>query len=224
MSAVTGPNPTTLCALLFDRARSHATAPAVSTWTATGWETLSWGHYRTAIAEAAAGLAELGIARGDRVAIVAGNRAEHLVADQAIVHAGAVPVTLYSSLSADQLVYCVNDAGAVAVVLEDRAHLSRWWPLRDRMPSLRTIVLMDAFTDVAPAEGRKLDRLRDCVQALDEKSRELCRLRYEDDLKPAAIGERLGVGANAAAKALQRVRDRLRECVERKAARPEVTG
>ncbi|MGE0298536.1 MAG: long-chain fatty acid--CoA ligase [Pseudonocardia sp.] len=156
---MTGPNPTTLCALLFDRARSHATAPAVSTWTATGWETLSWGHYRTAIAEAAAGLAELGIARGDRVAIVAGNRAEHLVADQAIVHAGAVPVTLYSSLSADQLVYCVNDAGAVAVVLEDRAHLSRWWPLRDRMPSLRTIVLMDAFTDVAPLDDDAVVRL-----------------------------------------------------------------
>lgn len=84
--------------------------------------------------------------------------------------------------------------------------------------------LAAAFADVAPAEGRKLDRLRDCVRALDEKSRELCRLRYEDDLKPAAIGERLGVGANAVAKALQRVRDRLRECVERKAAGREGAG
>lgn len=78
--------------------------------------------------------------------------------------------------------------------------------------------LAAAFADIAPAEVHKLDRLRDCVAALDAKSRELCRLRYADDLKPAAIGERLGVGANAVAKAIQRVRDRLRACVERKAA------
>lgn len=82
--------------------------------------------------------------------------------------------------------------------------------------------LAAAFAEVTAAEVHKLDRLRECVQALDERSRELCRLRYEDDLKPAAIGERLGVGANAVAKALQRVRDRLRECVERKAMRPGV--
>lgn len=84
--------------------------------------------------------------------------------------------------------------------------------------------LAAAFADVAPAEVHKLDRLRDCVKDMDAKSRELCRLRYEEDLKPAAIGERLGVGANAVAKALQRVRDRLRECVERKAAGEEGAG
>lgn len=45
----------------------------------------------------------------------------------------------------------------------------------------------------------------------------MCRLRYEHDLKPAAIGELLGQAANTVAKTLQRVRDRLRECVRRKA-------
>jgi RNA polymerase sigma-70 factor (ECF subfamily) len=37
-------------------------------------------------------------------------------------------------------------------------------------------------------------------------------------LKPATIAERLGGAANAVAKALQRIRDRLRECIERKTA------
>lgn len=77
--------------------------------------------------------------------------------------------------------------------------------------------LVAAFAEVAPAEARKLDHLRGCVQALDERSRELCRLRYERDMKPAAIGEHLGMGANAVAKSLQRIRDRLRACVEGKA-------
>lgn len=73
-----------------------------------------------------------------------------------------------------------------------------------------------AFLDQTPHDPR-LDRLSECVESLDARSKELCRLRYEQDLKPAGIGERLGLAANAVAKALQRVRDRLRECVERKA-------
>jgi RNA polymerase sigma-70 factor, ECF subfamily len=66
------------------------------------------------------------------------------------------------------------------------------------------------------ADDPRLDHLGECVQALDSHSRELCRLRYDQDMKPAAIGERLGRAANTVAKELQRVRDRLRDCIERK--------
>jgi RNA polymerase sigma-70 factor (ECF subfamily) len=102
-------------------------------------------------------------------------------------------------------------------VARNQVHLHYRRKGRDRLAFDTDAVeaLVTAFAEVAPAEGRKLDRLRDCVAALDERSRNLCRLRYEDDLKPASIGDRLGVGANAVAKALQRLRDRLRECVER---------
>ncbi len=76
--------------------------------------------------------------------------------------------------------------------------------------------LARAFAGGDPTDHR-LDHLGGCVETLDARAKELCRLRYEEDLKPAAIGVRLGLAANAAAKALQRIRDRLRECVERKA-------
>lgn len=75
--------------------------------------------------------------------------------------------------------------------------------------------LARAFSDQS-AHDLRLDRLSECVEALDSRSKELCRLRYEENLKPASIGERLGLASNAIAKALQRVRDRLRDCVERK--------
>ncbi len=77
--------------------------------------------------------------------------------------------------------------------------------------------LARAFADSDPKDQR-LDHLGGCVEGLEARARELCRLRYEQDLKPAAIGQRIGMGANAVAKALQRIRDRLRECVERKMA------
>lgn len=64
----------------------------------------------------------------------------------------------------------------------------------------------------------RLEHLRDCAGSLDGEARELCRLRYALDLKPASIAERLGQTPNTIAKALQRVRDRLRDCMEHKAA------
>lgn len=75
--------------------------------------------------------------------------------------------------------------------------------------------LADAFAGDSDAD-RRLDRLAECVEALDDKARDLCRWRYESDLKPAEIAARLGMAANTIAKALQRIRDRLRDCIERK--------
>ncbi len=73
-----------------------------------------------------------------------------------------------------------------------------------------------AFEHVTPDDVHQLDHLRDCMHLLDSKSKRLCDLRYRNDLKPAAIAELLGMSANAAAKALQRMREQLRACIERK--------
>lgn len=75
-----------------------------------------------------------------------------------------------------------------------------------------------AFEGIDGSELRRLDRLQDCLQRLDGRARELCELRYRDDLKPAAIAERANTSANNVAKALQRIRDRLRECIEQPSA------
>lgn len=75
-----------------------------------------------------------------------------------------------------------------------------------------------AFEDVTSDESHRLDVLSDCLRNLEGRAKELCTLRYQDDLKPAAIAERIGMSANSVAKALQRIRDQLRECIERKAA------
>ena len=75
-----------------------------------------------------------------------------------------------------------------------------------------------AFAEVQPRDVRMLDYLEECVQSLDGHARELCELRYERDLKPASIAPLVGMSANGVAKALQRIREMLRECVEKKAA------
>lgn len=75
-------------------------------------------------------------------------------------------------------------------------------------------VLAAAIADVAETERAKLAHLAACIEKLEGRAREVCALRYEHDLKPARIAERLGLRANTTAKILQRVREQLRDCIE----------
>lgn len=74
--------------------------------------------------------------------------------------------------------------------------------------------LAAAFEAVAEEDAQVLERLRVCVSRLGTRARRLCELRYRDDLKPAAIARSLAMSANAVSKALERVRVRLRSCIE----------
>jgi RNA polymerase sigma-70 factor (ECF subfamily) len=78
--------------------------------------------------------------------------------------------------------------------------------------------LESAFVWAAEEELPKLDFLRDCLKTLEGRARAMFELRYQQDLKPAAIAARVGMTANSVAKSLQRVRHQLRDCVELKAA------
>lgn len=98
-----------------------------------------------------------------------------------------------------------------------RLHCRRRGRERIAFDSDAVEALARAFSNQLPNDP-KLDHLGDCFGGLDPRSKELCRLRYEQDMKPAGIAERLGISANTVAKSLQRIRDRLRECVDRKAS------
>lgn len=75
-----------------------------------------------------------------------------------------------------------------------------------------------AIEETSPEQSHTLGFLRGCLDQLEGRARELCELRYGRDLKPTAIAESLGMPANTVAKALQRIRDQLRACIERKSA------
>jgi long-chain acyl-CoA synthetase len=133
----------TLCDLLAEHAAGHGDVPAMS-WKRDGaWHTLSWREYRERVAEVAMGLAGLGVGAGDFVAIMATNRPEHVQADQAAVHAGATPTSFYLSLAPEQIRYVAGHCQAKVAVLEDRDMLKRWQELREDLPALQHVVLLD---------------------------------------------------------------------------------
>lgn len=79
--------------------------------------------------------------------------------------------------------------------------------------ALAAVDEVEADADWSAATGH----LRDCLDRLPGHSRELLRLRYEEDLDASAVGVRLGRDGNAVRQALFRVRELVRRCVEAKA-------
>lgn len=75
--------------------------------------------------------------------------------------------------------------------------------------------LVQAFSTLDTAELRKLDRLEFCVNRLEGRARRLCEYRYARNLKPMAIAGKMGMTPNTVAKALQRMREQLRACMDR---------
>jgi long-chain acyl-CoA synthetase len=137
----------TLCDLLAEHAAGHGDAPAMS-WKRDGaWQTLSWREYRERVAEVAMGLAGLGVGKGDFVAIMATNRPEHVLADQGAVHAGATPTSFYFTLASEQVQYVAGHCEAKVAVLEDRDMLKRWQDIRDGLPGLQHLVVLDGAQD-----------------------------------------------------------------------------
>ncbi len=111
----------TLCDLVARNAQRHGDWPALSWKDGRAWRTLSWAQCRQRGAEVAMGLRALGIGRGDFVAIMARNRPEHLIADMAAVHAGATPVSFYSTLAPEQIAYIGGHCEAKAAIVKGRS-------------------------------------------------------------------------------------------------------
>ncbi|HXP20465.1 MAG TPA: AMP-dependent synthetase/ligase [Streptosporangiaceae bacterium] len=135
----------TLCDLLAQTAESHGDLPAYSDRDGTGpWQTLTWRQFRDSAVRLAAALVELGLAPGERVALMLPNRTEHVLADMAVVHAGGVPVTFYATLAAEQIGYIAADCDVRIAVLDGEPELARWQPLLDDLPGLARIIVRDA--------------------------------------------------------------------------------
>ena len=139
----------TLIRLLDRNAERFGSLPAIRWSDGNGLRTLSWAAYRQKVREVAAGLASLGVGRGDFVALMAGNCPEHVIADLGAVYSGAVPVSFYNTLASQQVGYIADHCSAKVAVLENEEYLERWNEIRGDLAALRQIVVMELPEDHA---------------------------------------------------------------------------
>ncbi|CAL9589283.1 Long-chain-fatty-acid--CoA ligase FadD15 [Streptomyces sp. enrichment culture] len=142
------PEQLTLPALLARNAAEYGDLPALSWRTgdtaSPGWTTLGWAEVRRRVAVLAAGYASLGVERGEHVLIMMGNRPEHWLTDLALVHLGAVPVTVYGTSAPEQIAYTARHSRARLAVVGGARELPRWEPLlADASAPLERLVVAD---------------------------------------------------------------------------------
>ena len=83
-----------------------------------GRTALTWGEYGARVRRLAAGLAAIGVGRGDTVAIMLTNRPEFHLVDTAAYHLGAIPFSVYNTNAPAQIAYQFGNAGNRIVVCE----------------------------------------------------------------------------------------------------------
>ncbi|MFF2579643.1 AMP-dependent synthetase/ligase [Streptomyces goshikiensis] len=144
------PEELTLPALLARNAAQYGDLPALSWREGDGWTTLSWDEARREIAVLASGYAALGIERGEHVLMMMGNRPEHWLSDLALVHLGAVPVTVYGTSAPEQIAHIARHSRARVAIVEGARELARWEPLlADGTVALERLVVAEA-ADAGP--------------------------------------------------------------------------
>ncbi|WP_129112677.1 AMP-dependent synthetase/ligase [Halegenticoccus tardaugens] len=118
---------------------------------------LSYAELRGIVRSLAAGFRDLGLDAGDRVGILANTRMEWAQCDLAVLAAGGVVTTVYTSSSERQVRYLLSDAGASGVVVENAESLRRVLAVEDDL-DLDFVVVMDDVADGSDVAGALCDR------------------------------------------------------------------
>jgi long-chain acyl-CoA synthetase len=175
MSIVSTPLPLALRAATLCEAfvRTAAERPGdVALRTPRDTTAITWAEYAGRVERIAAGLLDLGVERGDTVALMLLNRPEFHLVDTAALHAGAIPFSLYNTSSLEQAGEIFANARPVVAVTE-RALLPLVAAAARAQPSVRHVVLVDgrdhnalSLDDLEERGGSGLD-LRAAARATD---------------------------------------------------------
>jgi long-chain acyl-CoA synthetase len=104
------------------------------------WQTWTWDVVFEEVRALSVGLGELGLGRGDKVAIVGTNRPRlywSMCAAQAL---GAVPVPIYADSVAEEMAYVLGHAEVTIAVAEDQEQVDKIISIADRLSGLTHIL------------------------------------------------------------------------------------
>src|SRR4051812_18271913 len=140
--------PTTLLALVEQGLPKNVTPATVATKRDGKWLEMPRAEFERQVELFAYGLHDLGVRRGDRVALHAENSTEWLIADQAILSLGAVNVPIYTTQPADQIQYILENSEAVAYIVSTARLHGGVADILGRVPTLKAAIgIRGAFAD-----------------------------------------------------------------------------
>ena len=133
----------TIPKLLLRNARQHAVRPAFREKDLGIWQTWSWSQVLEEVRALALGLEKLGLARGDKIAVIGDNRPQLYWSFTAAQSLGAIPVPLYQDAVADEMAYVLEHAEVRVAVVENQEQADKVLSIASRLPRLERIVYAD---------------------------------------------------------------------------------
>lgn len=107
------------------------------------WQAFSWADYYQHAKLIGLGLKTLGLERGDPVSILSEDNKEWMYIDMGAVCVGGVSSGVYTTDSASQLAYLVNDSGSKFLFVENDEQLDKFLEVEAEMPGLRNVIILD---------------------------------------------------------------------------------
>jgi len=173
---------TTAPQLFWKLAGEHPEMPALHSMrggTPGAWDSWTLADYAATVAKAVAGLQLAGVEPGQRVVLMMRNRPDFHWFDLAAQFLRATPVSIYNSSSPEEVQYLVGHAGAEVAILEDAGFLDRLLKVRDELPNLKQIYVIEPPAEGLPAGVHPASALLECGSA---DLGELADLVQPDDL------------------------------------------
>ena len=168
-----------LPAMFFEQAARLGDKPFLWAKRAGAYHAISWAEAAGDIRQLALGLRSLGIARGERVGLVSENRPEWVIADLAIMSAGAVTVPAYVTHTIDDYRHVLANSGARAVIVSRPPLSARVLAAANQVSTIHTVVAIEQAAGQASAVdirsweellergGEMADDLADVVAAIE---------------------------------------------------------
>ena len=107
------------------------------------WQSTTWEGLSERVRAFSLGLREMGLVKGDRVAILGDNRPEWLIAELAAQAALAVSMGIYQDSVAEEVQFLLEFSGARFLVAEDQEQVDKILEVREQLPALERVIYYD---------------------------------------------------------------------------------
>ncbi|WP_375481414.1 AMP-dependent synthetase/ligase [uncultured Mycobacterium sp.] len=143
----TATDATNLAALFLDRVETTPDKEAFRYPTNGEWVSVSWRDTAARVESLAAGLLGLGVRPEQRVGIASSTRYEWILADLAVMCAGAATTTVYANTNANDTAYILADSECGIVFAENAAQLAKLTACRRKLPAITKVVIFEGSAD-----------------------------------------------------------------------------
>jgi len=161
--------------LLIRNAQLFADRPAYRHKNLGVWQVWSWSEVLREVRAFSVGLSELGLKRGDKLAIIGTNRPRLYWAMCAAQALGAVPVPLYADSVAEEMAYILDHSEVTLAVVEDQEQVDKILTVSDRLHRLAHVIYdeprglrdydqLKSIDDVVKLGSDRLSRDPQCLQ------------------------------------------------------------